>query len=58
MSVYLKAVDKAGQMMTLAGMYEEAEPFIKKTLNLCIKMVGEMHPQAASCHNNMVRGVG
>ncbi|GAX72566.1 hypothetical protein CEUSTIGMA_g22.t1 [Chlamydomonas eustigma] len=50
---YFQALDKAGQMLTLAGMYDEAEPLIKKSLNLCVRMVGEKHIQVASCHNNM-----
>ncbi len=35
---YFQAVDKAGQMMTLAGMYSEAEPMMQKCLDHCISL--------------------
>mmetsp|Transcript_38050 Transcript_38050/g.112659 ORF Transcript_38050/g.112659 Transcript_38050/m.112659 type:complete len:715 (-) Transcript_38050:1174-3318(-) len=50
---YFAALDKAGQMMTLAGMYAEAEPLLLECLHLCEERYGELHAQTASCLNNI-----
>ncbi|KAG1669586.1 hypothetical protein FOA52_006359 [Chlamydomonas sp. UWO 241] len=50
---YFAALDKAGQMMTLAGMYSEAEPILMECLQLCEERYGEAHAQTASVLNNI-----
>ncbi|KAF5837253.1 hypothetical protein DUNSADRAFT_4644 [Dunaliella salina] len=45
--------DKAGQMMTLAGNYQEAEPLMRETLELASEAMGSRSGAAASCVNNL-----
>ncbi|GAX79019.1 hypothetical protein CEUSTIGMA_g6459.t1 [Chlamydomonas eustigma] len=50
---YFQAVDKAGQMLILAGKYAEAEPMMYSCLEMCCKTLGEKHVHVASFHNNI-----
>ena len=45
--MYFAALDKAGQMATLAGMYAEAQPLMMECLELCKKLVGESDAHTA-----------
>jgi len=50
---HARTYTQAGQMMTLAGNYQEAEPLMRETLELAREAMGARSGAAASCVNNL-----